>query len=243
MRYKIVFSYDGTRFNGYQKQPSLLTIQGEMEKALKYINNDKNTVIHSSGRTDRGVHANNQVCHVDINVDITEYKLKRALNSLLPDDIYVKSTQVVSDDFHSRYMAKSKEYYYLINLNEFDPIKRNYVYQFCKGLDIGKMKEASKCFLGKHDFRVFSNTEEDEKDTIREIYDIKFEEKDGILKITFNGNGFLKYMVRTMVGTLIEVGKGKITKDDISNSLLNKQKLKQFKKAPSCGLYLNNVFY
>ena len=119
MRYKIVFSYDGTNYNGYQKQPNLNTIQGNIESALKYINNKNDTKFVSSGRTDKGVHANNQVGHFNLDVDITEYKLKCALNSLLPNDIHVKKAIVVDDSFHARYDVKTKEYLYLINLGEY----------------------------------------------------------------------------------------------------------------------------
>ena len=135
-RYLINFSYDGSNYNGYQKQKGLNTIQGKMEEALKQINNNKNTKFSSSGRTDAFVHAINQYGHCDIDVNITEYKLKRALNSLLPDDIYVKSTKVVDDEFHSRYNAKKKEYIYKINMGEFNPIERKYVYQLGKKLNI-----------------------------------------------------------------------------------------------------------
>ena len=109
-RFLITFSYDGTNYNGYQKQHGLNTIQGCMEEALKYINNGKDTKLVSSGRTDAFVHANNQKAHVDISVNITEEKLKRALNSLIPNDIYVKNAKIVQDDFHARFMVKRKEY-------------------------------------------------------------------------------------------------------------------------------------
>ena len=217
MRYKIIFSYDGTNFNGYQKQKGLRTIQSEMEKALKQINDNKNVKFSSSGRTDAYVHANNQVGHADLFVDITEYKLKRALNSLLPEDIYVKETKIVNDDFHSRYDVKSKEYLYKINLGDYNVIERKYVYQYNKELNVNRMKKASKYLIGTHDFSAFSSNEDKKENNIRKIYKIIFSKKNNILYIRFIGSGFLKYMVRIMVATLIKVGEGKLDCNEIKN--------------------------
>ena len=217
MRYKIIFSYDGTNFNGYQKQKGLRTIQSEMEKALKQINDNKNVKFSSSGRTDAYVHANNQVGHADLFVNITEYKLKRALNSLLPEDIYVKETKIVNDDFHARYDVKSKEYLYKINLGDYNVIERKYVYQYNKELNVNRMKKASKYLIGTHDFSAFSSNEDKKENNIIKIYKIIFSKKNNILYIRFIGSGFLKYMVRIMVATLIKVGEGKLDCNEIKN--------------------------
>ena len=155
MRYLIKFSYDGTNFSGYQKQPGKRCVESELEKALFSINNHKETKVTGAGRTDRGVHAFCQCAHFDIDVDITLYKLKCALNSLLPDDIHVFSTEVVDKSFHARYMAKSKVYKYIMNCGEYNPLERNYVYQYGKKLDIEKMNDGIKYLIGKHDFKSF----------------------------------------------------------------------------------------
>ena len=241
-RFKITFSYDGTNFYGYQKQPHKRTVQGEIESALKYINNGKKTPLTSSGRTDAKVHAINQVGHADISVDITEYKLKRAINSLTEDDIHVKSAEIVDSDFHARYMVKSKEYIYKINLGEYSPVDRNYVYQYCKSLNINKMKEATKYFVGEHDFKAFCSLDED-KNTIRTIYSIDLDLKDDILVIRFKGSGFLKYMVRIMVGALIRVGEEKVEPIEIKKVMDKKERTKTFFTSSPCGLYLKNVNY
>ena len=144
MRFLIKFSYDGTLYNGYQTQPGLTTIQECLENALTKINNGKKTTITSTGRTDKGVHALCQYGHADIDVNITEKKLKRAMNSNLPDDIHVIETQIVEDDFHARYNVKSKEYKYYLNTGEYNPLERNYVFQYCYNLNIEAMKEAIK---------------------------------------------------------------------------------------------------
>ena len=242
-RFLINFSYDGSGYKGFQKQNGLSTIQENMEKALKFINNGRDTKLVASGRTDAFVHANNQMAHADIDVNITEEKLKRALNSLLPDDIYVKNTKVVSDDFHARFMVKRKEYVYILNMGEYDPIKRNYEYQYCKKLNIEKMKEAIKYIEGTHDFQNLSSNEIKEKSTIKTIYSAKIKKEKDKLIFTFCGNGFLRYMVRVMVGVLIEVGKDKIDVDDIP-LIIDGTYNKNYKKVANPeGLYLNNVEY
>ena len=242
-RYLINFSYDGSNYNGYQKQKGLNTIQGNIEKALKQINNNKTTKFSSSGRTDAGVHAINQYGHADINVEITEYKLKRALNSLLPDDIYVKNTKIVDNDFHSRYNAKKKEYIYKINTGEYNPIERKYVYQLCKNINIDKIEEALNYIKGTYDFKYLSSNEIEEKNTIRTIYSAKVKEKDNYIQLSFIGDGFLKYMVRTIVGILIQIGLEDYEVNEIKKILNGNGKNNYKKIAPPEGLYLKDVTY
>ena len=146
MRYRIYFSYDGTNFNGYQLQPNLRTVQNELEKAVSYLNRQTYTQVQSSGRTDKGVHALNQVAHFDLDIEIPLYKIKRGLNSNLPADIHVINVRFVSNNFHARFSAKKKEYIYKINIGEYNPMMRNYIYQYNKDLDLNKMKEAIKHF-------------------------------------------------------------------------------------------------
>ena len=243
MRYLITFSYDGTNFNGYQRQEGLRTIQEEMEKALKIINDGVDTTLNSSGRTDKGVHALCQMAHVDMKVDITPYKLKRAMNSFLPEDIHVSSTEIVDDNFHARYMVKEKEYQYKLNMGEYNPIDRNYVYQYCKNLDIKKMQEAIKYFVGTHDFKSFTPTKDKRENYVRTITYANIKEKDNILTFTFRGNGFIKYQIRNMVGYLIRVGEGKKKGDDIPKILDSKDRRMASITAHSNGLYLTKVIY
>lgn len=245
-RYLIIFSYDGSDFAGYQIQPDLRTIQAELERALKKINNNQDTVIHSSGRTDKGVHANFQTAHFDLSVKITESKLKRALNSNMPNDIHVIRAMKVDKNFHARYLVKSKEYIYKINLGEYNPTKRNYVYQCGHSLNIKQMKKAIKYFIGTHDFRSFVSENKDKKNCIRTIYDAKIrrDKKDkNQYEFYFKGTGFLKYQVRNMVGLLIRVGEGKIHPKKVVDILKSCDRTKAGKTAPSEGLYLNKVNY
>jgi tRNA pseudouridine38-40 synthase len=243
MRYLITFSYDGTNFNGYQRQEGLRTIQEEMEKALKGINGGIDTILNSSGRTDKGVHALYQTAHVDINVDITPYKLMRAMNSNLPKDIHVIKTEVVDDNFHARYMVKEKEYQYKLNMGEYNPIERNYVYQYCKQLDVEKMKEGIKYFLGTHNFKSFTPNRDKRENYVRTINYVNITEKNNILTFTFRGNGFIKYQIRNMVGYLIRVGEGKKKASDIPKILNSKDRRMASITAHSEGLYLTKVIY
>ena len=243
MRYLITFSYDGTNFNGYQRQEGLRTIQEEMEKALKIINDGVDTTLNSSGRTDKGVHALCQKAHVDMKVDITSYKLKRAMNSFLPEDIHVLCVEIVDDNFHARYMVKEKEYQYKLSMGEYNPIDRNYVYQYCKNLDIKKMQEAIKYFVGTHDFKSFTPTKDKRENYVRTITYANIKEKDNILTFTFRGNGFIKYQIRNMVGYLIRVGEGKKKGEDIPKILLGKDRRLASITAHPEGLYLTNVMY
>lgn len=243
MRYRIDFSYDGTNFNGYQLQPNLRTIQSELERAVSYLNKQTYTQVVSSGRTDKGVHAINQVAHFDLNIDNTDYKIKRGLNSNLPDDIHINKVTRVSDNFHARYSVKKKEYRYKINLGEYNPIERNYVYQYNKKLDINSMKEAINYFIGEHDFTSFVSSEDIRENKVRTIYKTNIKVNKDLLEISFIGNGFMKYQVRNMVGLLLAVGEHKKVPTDIEKIINNRNRSQKFKTAPACGLYLKKVWY
>lgn len=243
MRFLIKFSYDGTSYNGFQTQPNLTTIQECIENALTKINNGKKTPIIASGRTDKGVHALCQCGHADIDVNITEKKLKRAMNSNLPDDIHVIETKIVDDDFHARYNVKEKTYQYIINTGEYDPIERNYVFQYNYGLNIEAMADAIKVFVGEHDFRAFVTDSKEKENCVRTIYYASIEKRNDKILITFRGNGFLRYQIRNMVGILIKVGENKISTEDVEKILKSKDRTTGGKTAPAQGLYLTNIEY
>ena len=246
MKYFMTFSYDGTNFNGYQKQPKKRTDQREIEDVLKQINDNKCVTIYSSGRTDAGVHALNQKAHFEMNVKITPERLLKGMNSLLPEDIYVKNITIVDDSFHARFNAIGKEYIYIINTGEYNPIERNYAYQYCKRLDLVAMERGLKYLEGTHNYKSFVKTDEEITDYVRTISQalIRRDSKDfNKLVITFVGTGFLRYMVRNMVGLLIEIGEGKRKPEDIIEIFNHENRRMAGKTAPSCGLYLRNVFY
>ena len=243
MRYLIHFSYDGTNFNGFQKQPGCRCVESELEKALYDINDHKKTKVVGSGRTDRGVHALDQTAHFDIDIDITLYKLKCALNSLLPPDIHVFSVEHVNDEFHARFNAKRKTYKYIINCGEYNPIERNYVYQYGKKLDIEKMKKEIKSFIGVHNFKPFVSEEAKKENYEREIYDAHIEEDGDKVIFYFTGNGFMKYQVRNMVGVLFKIGKGKLENGIVDKIFKDNSLSKCITTIKREGLYLDKIEY
>lgn len=246
VRYLITFSYDGSGFSGYQKQCGKRTIQDELEKALKKINNDKDVDVFASGRTDKGVHALNQKAHFDLDITITDEKLKMALNSNLPDDIYVKEIERKDSDFNARYKVEAKEYIYKINIGEYNPLERNYIYQYNKKLDIVEMERALKYLEGEHNFKSFTLSTDDCDNYVRTISQTNLTrdlKNPNLITITFLGNGFLRHMIRTMIGTLIQVGEGKKKAEEIIDII---KKEDRRSAGPTCnpeGLYLKNVFY
>jgi len=243
MRYLITFSYDGTRYHGYQKQNNDISIQSEIESVLTKINSNVPVRIHATGRTDAGVHALNQKAHFDLDKEYDLERLKCSMNKLLPNDIYIKSIEIVSNDFHARFNVKSKEYIYKINIGEYNPIERNYVYQLNKQLNIDLMNEAINFFKGEHNFKSFTKTTDEIKDYVRIIYDASITLNNNIITISLIGNGFLRYMVRNIVGVLIEVGLGFRDTSEIIKIINAEDRNESGKTAPACGLYLKEISY
>lgn len=243
MRFLAVVSYDGTNYFGWQIQPNLVTIQEEIEKAISKILNTP-TKIYGSGRTDTGVHAYNQTFHFDSDKIVDIDKFRYSLNSVLPKDIYVKSITKVDDDFHARFDVKEKEYMYLLNNSgTYDVFNRRYINQFPQHLDKDLIKEGALLFIGKHDFKNFTTKEEDQDNFIRTINDINVIYENGQYIFIFKGDGFMRYMVRMIVGTLIELGLHKIDLDFIRNKLNDSKRDPVSFRAASYGLYLNKVKY
>ena len=241
VRVKCIVSYDGSKFYGFQIQNKLRTVQGEIQKALKKICEEEVT-IYASGRTDAKVHGNKQVFHFDTSRQMPEKQWKRAINHFLPNDIYILDSLFVSEDFHSRYSATKKEYHYLLSTNEYSPFETNYIYQYGRPLDLELMKDAASIFIGEHDFASFCSYDQ-YGNTIRELYKILIEDNNGIITFTIVGNGFRRYMVRHIVGGLIQVGAKRITKKRLQELLDSKGKEKCLFKAKPQGLYLYEVFY
>ena len=247
MRYLMTFAYDGSRYKGYQKQPEEKTIQGEIEKALETINSNVPVAICGSGRTDAGVHAYNQKAHFDLeNNQLTPDKIKDSLNSLLPKDIYIKNVEIVSEEFHARYNVKAKEYVYVINMGEYNPIEKDYVFQYNKQLDVVEMERALKYLEGTHDFKSFAKADDEREDYTRTIVqthlirDLKNVNK---LTISFLGTGFLRHQIRNMLGILLEIGEGKRKSEDIIEILAARDRTKAGITANPEGLYLKDVLY
>jgi len=231
--------YDGSNFFGYQRQSKGRTVQQELERALKKICKNDIT-IHSSGRTDSGVHGLGQVFHFDSSINMDDWRYKEALNRLLPKDVYILSSKEVDSEFHSRFNAKAKEYHYLLSTNEYDPLRCNYVHYQRRKLDAKKMQEAVQHFLGTHDFTSFSANLEDIS-KVRTIYTAEILHENGEFTFRFVGTGFLKYMVRIIIGTLILVGLGKKDPADIPGILEKKDRFFAGPTAKPEGLYLHSV--
>lgn len=241
-RFRLTIEYDGTNYKGWQSQPHKNTIQDRIEGALFDLFGKK-TVLCGSGRTDTGVHAFGQVAHFDMDTDMTARKMVRAINAHLPDDIRVKKAEKVADDFHARFDAKSKTYMYKLYLNdELSPIRRNYYHQVYGKVDIDKMRDACKYFEGTHDFYAFSS-KSDKEDTIRTLECVNLTQNGDEIYITLKGDGFLYNMVRVIVATLIDIGKGRIACEDIPRIFDSKDRSMSGKKLTAEGLYLMKVEY
>lgn len=242
---KCVLSYDGTNFSGFQIQPRKRTIHGEIEKALKKIHKGLHVKIQASGRTDSGVHAKGQTFQFETPYDLPIYNWKKALNTLLPDDLYIHQVDKVPTTFHVRYDAIEKEYrYYIWNEREIDVFKRNYAYQFPYPLDVVAMQEACRYIQGEHDFTTFSSAKATiQGSRVRTLSRVNCEKRGSEIEFIFRSNGFLYHMVRIIVGCLIDVGQGHRLPTDIPKLLEKKDRQLLGETVPPQGLYLWEVMY
>ena len=240
---KLTIEYDGKDFNGWQKQPNKLNIQGNIEKVISEITKEEIELI-GSGRTDAGVHAIGQVANFKTNSNIPIKKFAIAINSRLKKSIIIKKAEEVPERFHSRYNCKKKTYRYIINNSDMgSAIYRNLEYNIKMPLNLENMKKASKYFEGEHDFSAFKASGTSSKSSVRTIYsaDVKKENERIIIELT--GNGFLYNMVRIISGTLVEVGLGKIRPEEIEDIIDSKNRQMAGKTLPPYGLYLLEVNY
>ena len=239
---KLTIEYDGTSYGGWQKQKNNRTIQQCIEEAIKLLTGEEVELIGSS-RTDAGVHAKGMVANFITNSKIPADKFREAINTKLPDDIGIIKSEEVDKNFHSRYDSKGKTYCYtLVNRYEKVCLGRSYVYQVRDELNYNLMKDAAKYFLGKHDFKAFKTNGSSVKTSVRTISGLELELKGDVLKIFISADGFLYNMVRIIVGTLIEVGKGKIKPEDIESIIRNGDRSKAGPCVPPNGLVLEKVF-
>ena len=245
MRYKLTISYDGSDFYGFQRQRGLISVQQCLEEALSTKLNAPVTTV-CAGRTDAGVHALGQVVHFDSN-QILPADFGFRLNPLLPESIAVLSCEQVPDTFHARFSAKKKTYRYDIYLSKIHaPLKRRYAHICVYDLNVENMKKACACLAGEHDFRSFALAESVRgKSTVRTIYDIHIEEGEGgkLLSLFVTGNGFLHNMVRAIAGTLIDVGRGRFSPEDMQSILQSRDRRRAGKTVEWCGLFLVSVEY
>ncbi|MFC0471092.1 tRNA pseudouridine(38-40) synthase TruA [Halalkalibacter kiskunsagensis] len=240
--YKLTIQYDGGRYKGWQRLGNNEnTIQGKIENVLSEMVGKKIEIIGCS-RTDAGVHALNQIANFKTNEHWNEKEIKAYLNRYLPQDISVTKVTTVPDRFHARYNAGDKTYLYKIwNEDYTNPFMRKHSMHIEEKLDIARMQEASRYFLGEHDFTAFSNAKSKKKSMVRIIHSLDMKENDGFIDIRVRGNGFLYNMVRKMVGTLIEVGLGEIEAEMIPDILQAKERIQTGRLAEAGGLYLEKI--
>lgn len=243
MRYKATVAYHGAAYQGWQIQPHGNSVQQEIENVLFKMHKQKIEIV-ASGRTDAKVHALGQVFHFDSFLDIPEERMKTALNSLLPKDIKIENVEIVNSNFHARFHAKSKRYDYYLKCGEISPFISDLVAFESHTLDIEYMQECAKLFLGEHDFTTFTSSKIDpRKSKVKVITNLQVLKEDTIVHFIFEGNGFLRYMVRMITQTLIEAGKHRISLEDIRHMIEAKDKhLCRYKAEPQ-GLYLVKVEY
>lgn len=241
MRYFIEFSYNGKNYFGYQIQPKDISVQEELERALSTILREEIKTT-GAGRTDTGVHAKKMFAHFDTHLVLPE-KLTHQLNSFLPDDISVKRIFEVRNDFHARFDATFRTYEYYISLDK-NPFTTDSAWQhWRRDLDVDKMNEACSILFEYEDFTSFAKLHTDNKTNFCEIYIAKWEQNGTELKFTISANRFLRNMVRAIVGTMVEVGSGKIKPEDLRKVIENKNRNSAGTSAPAHGLFLVDVGY
>ena len=242
MRIALELCYDGTNYCGWQCQKNGVSCQEILEEALKKLLGKKTNLI-ASGRTDAGVHAKCQVAHFDCQTTIPPTKIALALNALLPEDIQVLKSYLVSDDFHARYGAKQKTYEYAFYVSPVKvPLYERYATRV-DGLNLEKMQACCDLFVGTHDFKCFLASGSSVKNTVRTIYGAKVLKDGDFVRFSVTGNGFLYNMVRIMAGTLLAVSQDKLTLEKVNGALINGNRADVGKTAPAKGLTLVEVKY
>jgi tRNA pseudouridine38-40 synthase len=241
---KLTIEYDGTHYLGWQVQPRGLTLQGVLQEKLSSLTGEKIDLL-GSGRTDAGVHALAQVAHFKTKSRLDVQTIQWALNSLLPSDMVIQKVEEVDEDFHARKQSKSKTYEYrILNRNIRSAFHRGYAWHIPQTLNIREMKKATRSLMGEHDFSSFQSVGSPKRTAVRKVTRAEWKRgRDGLLRFEIEANGFLKQMVRAIVGTLIEVGKGKIASEDFQRILDSRDRKQAGPTAPAHGLFLKEVKY
>lgn len=243
MRYVLKVCYDGTNYCGWQVQKNGITVQGELLRAAEEAFGEK-VVITASGRTDAGVHAAGQICHMDMERLVPPERVAAALNTHLPQDISVLKSASAPTGFDANRSAKKKTYIYSVYFSDCrNPLKNRYAVWVQGSADIEKMREAAALFVGVHDFKAYCASGSSVKTTVREIFSLEVFEREGLINFAVCGGGFLYNMVRTMVGTILGYAGGRIEREDVINSLANGDRKLVGKTMPAYGLTLYSVDY
>jgi len=249
MNYKLTLQYDGTDFHGWQIQEGQRTVQGELMRILSLLEG-RNAHVNGSGRTDAGVHAEGQTANVHLEKVFEPEKLRNAINANVLNDLRVMAVEIVPDDFHARFSARGKTYVYrTANTQTMSPFLVRFAHQELRAIDVEKMSKASKLFLGEHDWTAFSSAQSDSitrvrnvtKSEVRKVFN-KQADAD-VIEIEASAEGFLRYMVRTIAGTLLAVGRGEVSLEEIKHAIETGERPRAFVTAPAKGLTLLRVDY
>ena len=249
MNYRLLLQYDGTDFHGWQMQGELRTVQGELTRVLSLLD-DREVVVHGSGRTDAGVHAAGQVANVVLERETTPLKLRNALNGNLSADVRVLFVDVVPNNFHARYSATSKTYsYHLVHGPVLPPFWKRYALQESRNLDLPLMRHCSQLFIGEHDWTAFSAAQSDSGTRVRNVSELSISAgwdswgRCHLIEFKVSANGFLRYMVRSIVGTLLAVGRHEMDEDTVTRAIQSGDRSMVGATAPAHGLTLMSVQY
>ena len=249
MNFKLTIQYDGTDFHGWQMQGELRTVQGELTRALVLIDG-RDVVVHGSGRTDAGVHAQGQVASVKVEREITPEKLRSAINGNVAKDLRIMEAEIVNDEFHARYSALEKTYLYrVINGPVMSPFWLRYAHHEARKLDLERMNACAALFLGSHDWTAFSAAQSDAESRTRTVTGLEIvaradgRSREPMIEIKASADGFLRYMVRSIAGTLLAVGRGEMDEKQIERAIRQGDRSLVGATAPACGLTLLSVRY
>ena len=240
--YSITIEYDGKGFAGWQFQPNTRTVQSELESALQILNSGKQVRIHGAGRTDAGVHARGQVANFTLELQWDVEELRSAINGNTSEDIHIHSCHLVSDDFHARFSAKRRKYVYRCRINE-TILDRNFVWRLGWSPQIEALQSCADAVKGDHDFTTFSKWSSEVKTRRCIVYQSKWINDGDFVIYLIEANRFLQHMIRYLVGTMMEVGRGRITEKDFVNLLEACDPKAKIAKAPAQGLYLEEIIY
>jgi tRNA pseudouridine38-40 synthase len=249
LNFKLTLQYDGTDFHGWQIQNELRTVQGELTRVLSLLEGHP-VVVHGSGRTDAGVHAEGQVASVQLQREFKPDKLKAAINGNVERDLRIIKAESVADTFHARYSARQKTYVYrIINDQVISPFWNRYAYHEGRPLRVELMRSCAALFLGTHDWTAFSASQTDVESRVRTVTEMNVDERwdergqARLLEIRVSAEGFLRYMVRSIAGTLISVGLGEMQLETVTSALIEQDRTLAGATAPACGLTLLSVHY
>jgi tRNA pseudouridine38-40 synthase len=240
---RLQIAYDGSRFHGWQRQEGFESVQEALEDAYRCVTGDR-LVVHGAGRTDAGVHALRQVAHAHVETRLSDDRLRHAWNAHVAPGVVVRALETCRDDFHARFDARRKRYLYVLATTRFRPPFGETLCHWCEQpLDLGCMRRAAAAFVGEHDFSALASSGSPRRSNVRRIQSIHFIARRERLAFVVEGNGFLYNMVRTIAGTLIDVGRGKRSPDEVPEILASKRREHAGPTAPPQGLYLLSVLY